>query len=133
MNCDGMPRRRSNRIAACLLVLGTLVWSRQQISAHADARLIASFGKAAPAGSDGSKAIDTYCSSCHNGAMRSPSTTLLVRFDATASPEMWARAYRQLQADAMPPVGAPRPDRATSDAMLTTIAQALGAETKPAI
>src|SRR5262249_37523134 len=68
-----------------------------------------------------------------NGAMRSPSTTLLVRFDATASPEMWARAYRQLQADAMPPVGAPGPDRATSEPMLTTIGQALGGETKPPI
>ena len=31
----------------------------------------------------------------------------------------------------MPPVGAPRPDRSTSDAVITSIEQALGAEMKP--
>ncbi|HEY1304774.1 MAG TPA: DUF1592 domain-containing protein [Vicinamibacterales bacterium] len=129
MNCDDMPRRRSIRIAACLLILGTGVWSRQQISAQGNARPTVSFAEAATTGPDGSKAIDTYCASCHDGVTRSPSATLLVRFDATASPEVWARAYRQLQSGAMPPVGAPRPDRATAGAMLTSIAQALGAGT----
>ena len=41
---------------------------------------------------------------------------------------LWARAYRQLQAGAMPPVGAPRPDRATTDAALAAIEHALGGE-----
>ena len=63
-----------------------------------------------------SKVVDTYCSGCHNGQMRSPSNVLLDQFDVTrisASPEVWSRAYRQLQAGTMPPVGAFRPDRAT--------------------
>ena len=37
-----------------------------------------------------SKAIDTYCSGCHNGRMRSPSGVLLDQFDAariSASPD----------------------------------------------
>jgi hypothetical protein len=75
-----------------------------------------------------SKAVETYCSGCHNGRMRSPSGVVLDQLDATriaASPEVWARAYRQLQAGTMPPAGAPRPDRATDDAVLTTIEQAL--------
>src|SRR5215471_3479807 len=74
--------------------------------------------------------IETYCSGCHNGTMRSPSGVLLDRFDATrisANPDMWARAYRQLQAGTMPPVSAPRPDRATYDAVLGSIEQALSA------
>jgi hypothetical protein len=82
------------------------------------------------------KVIDTYCSGCHNGRMRSPSGVLLDQFDAaqfdaakiSASPDIWSRAYRQLQAGTMPPVGAPRPDRATYDAVLSSIEQALSAK-----
>ncbi|MGH9646316.1 MAG: DUF1592 domain-containing protein, partial [Bryobacteraceae bacterium] len=48
-----------------------------------------------------------------------------------ASPDVWSRAYRQIQAGTMPPAGAPRPDRATSDAVLTSIEQALGTNPKP--
>ena len=83
---------------------------------------------------DASKVTETYCSGCHNGRMRSPSAVLLDQFDATrisANPDIWSRAYRQLQAGTMPPVGAPRPDRATYDAVLTSIEQALGVESKP--
>ena len=132
MNCGDMPRRHSIRIAACLLILGTLVWSRQLISAQGDARRTASFAKAGPTETDGSKAIDTYCGGCHDGVRRSPSTALLVRFGASSTPEQWAHAYRQLQAGAMPPVGAPRPDQATSDAMLIAIAKSLGSDAKAA-
>jgi hypothetical protein len=52
---------------------------------------------------------------------------LLDQFDAARiaeNPDIWTRAYRQLRAGTMPPVGAPRPDRATSDAVLTSIEDA---------
>src|SRR5579863_4811991 len=81
----------------------------------------------AQTGPNVSTVIDTYCSDCHNGSMRSPSGVLLDQFDApqiSAKPEVWARAYRQLQAGTMPPVGAPRPDRATYDATLASIERA---------
>jgi hypothetical protein len=77
------------------------------------------------------KVIDTYCSGCHDGSMRSPSRMVLDQFDAgriSASPEVWSRAYRQLQAGTMPPVGASRPDRATYDAVLASIEQDLSAK-----
>jgi hypothetical protein len=77
--------------------------------------------------------IDTYCTGCHNGRVRSPTGILLDQFDPArlaASPEMWARAYRQLQAGTMPPVGAARPDRATIETMLTSIEQALRSSAK---
>jgi hypothetical protein len=90
--------------------------------------------QAAPATSNMSKVMDTYCAGCHNGSMRSPSGVLLDVFDAgqiSTSPDVWSRAYRQLQAGTMPPVGAPRPDRATYDGVLVSIEQALTATGKP--
>ena len=81
-------------------------------------------------GSPVSSMVATYCAGCHNGVMRSPSGGLLDQFDAARiadNPDVWASAYRQLQAGTMPPVGAPRPDRKTNDAALTAIEHALGA------
>jgi len=126
-----MRRQQSTRIAVCLFVLGTLVSSSSPISGQRAARPTSVSAQTSP---DVSNVIDTYCSSCHNGRMRSPSGILLDQFDVAqvaASPEVWSRAYRQLQAGAMPPVGVPRPDRATVDAVLTSIEQALGAQAKP--
>ncbi|MBV8845944.1 MAG: DUF1592 domain-containing protein [Bryobacterales bacterium] len=80
------------------------------------------------------KVIETYCSGCHDGRMRSPSGVLLDHFDAdriSANPDLWSRAYRQLQAGVMPPFGSPRPDRATYGDVLASIEQALGADRKP--
>lgn len=77
-----------------------------------------------------SQVIATYCAGCHNGVMRSPSGALLDRFDPARMSEdqdAWTRAYHQLQAGTMPPVGAPRPDRQISDAVLVSIESALGA------
>ena len=116
---------------ACLFVLGAL--------AYPGALIVAKDGTgqtAAPPQVSGglSSAIGTYCSSCHNGGMRSASGRLLQQFDSTliaANPEMWARAYRQIQSGSMPPAGAPRPDRSTVDAMLVFIEQALDGHAKP--
>jgi mono/diheme cytochrome c family protein len=76
-----------------------------------------------------SKVVDTYCSGCHNGQTKSPGGNLLDKFDATQialRPDIWARVYRQMQAGAMPPMGVPRPDRATYAAALASIEHALG-------
>ena len=83
---------------------------------------------------EASKVIGTYCGGCHNGVMRSPSGALLDRFDTATmadNPETWTRAYRQIQAGTMPPVGAPRPDRPAYDALLASIEAALGADAAP--
>jgi hypothetical protein len=81
-----------------------------------------------------SSMVATYCAGCHNGVMRAPSGGLLDQFDAARiadNPDLWARAYRQLQAGTMPPVGAPRPDRKAYDAALVVIENALGAGSPP--
>jgi Protein of unknown function (DUF1592)/Protein of unknown function (DUF1588)/Protein of unknown function (DUF1585) len=77
-----------------------------------------------------SKVMDTYCGDCHDGQQHSASGALLDKFDAaqiSANPRVWSRAYRQLQAGTMPPVGSLRPDRATYDAVLASIEQGMGA------
>ena len=81
-----------------------------------------------------SKLAGTYCASCHNDRLRSPSGQLLERFDSARvgeQPELWARAYRQLQAGAMPPVGSARPDRASVDAALAAIERGLAGTAPP--
>jgi hypothetical protein len=81
-----------------------------------------------------SNAIDAYCTTCHNGRTQSPTGLLLDQLDATqmsTSRQVWSRAYRQLQAGTMPPVGVPRPDPATSQAVLASIERALRADTAP--
>jgi hypothetical protein len=97
-------------------------------------RPAASGGAAVPEAIDVSKVVATYCGGCHNGVVRSPSGALLDRFDTAAMsehPEVWTRAYRQLQANTMPPVGAPRPDRRAYDALLVSIEAALDATAAP--
>ena len=87
----------------------------------------------AQTGVNTSKVIETYCSGCHNGRMRSQSGAVLELLDPAqiaASPDLWSRAYRQIQAGTMPPAGAPRPDRATYDAVLTSVGQALEGNAK---
>jgi hypothetical protein len=62
-----------------------------------------------PAASTLSMVVDRYCASCHNDVLRSASGLLLETFDVAridSSPELWAKAYRQMQAGAMPHCGA---------------------------
>lgn len=86
---------------------------------------------APPVSSAAASMVDTYCSDCHNGSTRSPSGVLLDQFDASrvAGDKLaWSKAYRELQAGTMPPVAAPRPDRATYDAVLSSLDRELIAE-----
>ena len=121
-----MPQKAFT-IAFCLA--GLALWGSSQMSARGGA-----VAQTAQSANDAANAIETYCATCHNGRLRSPSGPLLDRLDASQiahNPELWSRAYRQLQAGAMPPAGSPRPDRATVDAVLITIERALEAPAKP--
>jgi len=78
--------------------------------------------------------VATYCAGCHNGVTRSPSGVLLDQFDTgrmSGDRDAWSRAYRQVQAGTMPPVGAPHPDRAASGRLLASIESGLGANAAP--
>ena len=79
---------------------------------------------------DLTRVVGSYCASCHNGRLRSPGGLLLESFSGPVAdrPELWAKAYRQLQAGAMPPVGSPRPDAASVNAALVAIERGLQGE-----
>jgi hypothetical protein len=90
--------------------------------------------RAAQAAEPASSAVGVYCAGCHDGVMRSPSGALLDQFDSARIAEnadVWTRAFRQLQAGTMPPVGARRPERTTYDGILRSIEEALGANVVP--
>ena len=110
-------------VAVAAILLGVLTLGMSPLRAAQ--------GKPQPsvASTTASQTVTTYCAGCHNGVMRSPSGVLLDQFDparVSENVDTWTRAYRQLQAGTMPPVGAPRPDRKTYDALLTSIESGLG-------
>lgn len=79
-----------------------------------------------------STVVGTYCAGCHNGVRKSPSGAVLDTFDVARIAErrdVWVRAYRQLQAGTMPPVGAARPDKPGVAAVLGAIMDALDTDT----
>ena len=73
--------------------------------------------------------LDKYCITCHNERLRTGGL-MLDRIDLTRVPdqaELWEKVVRKLHAGAMPPVGLPRPDRATSDGFATWLEAKLDA------
>jgi mono/diheme cytochrome c family protein len=86
----------------------------------------------APAAAAGAQqeAIQRYCVTCHNDRLKTSGLSL-EKADlahAAANPELWENVARKLQARAMPPQNARRPDEATYRALETTIEHALDAE-----
>ena len=65
--------------------------------------------------------LDRYCVGCHNQNVRT-AELLLDRADLeqiSEEPEVWEKVVRKLRTGAMPPMGMPRPDQATSDSLAT--------------
>jgi hypothetical protein len=115
--------------ASCLVVLIAAMETNAVTQAPREAAMEHGSG-----GRDAAAAITAYCAGCHSGSAKSPSGAWLDELNATriaARPDVWTRAFRQLQAGTMPPVGAPRPDRATAAGMLAAIEQGLGVGNEP--
>ena len=126
-----MKAQVRNPVGVVLLACGAVAWSGSIMLAQDDARRA---NRSMPVGSTLSSVVDKYCAACHNDVLRSASGLLLEKFYVArigASPELCVKAYRQMQAGAMPPVGSPRPDRATNDAALAELERMMGGETKP--
>lgn len=125
-------------VSMSVILVGVLAsgWSSVLSGQATEHRAVSAAGRTGAAGSTAaSQVVNTYCGGCHNGVMLSPSGAMLDRFDTgriAENPEAWTRAYRQLQAGTMPPVGAPRPGQPASDAVLASIEAALGADAAPA-
>ena len=67
--------------------------------------------------------IDRYCVTCHNARMKTGGLSLdaLPMINAARDAQTWEKVARKLRTGMMPPANAPRPDRATLDALAATV------------
>jgi mono/diheme cytochrome c family protein len=107
-----MSRRLSFLIAVCWLSSALLAVLRAAPAQTSSPPLPAS-------PSEARAVVSRYCVGCHNGRARTAGLELdALDLDKVARDgEVWEKVARKLRAGAMPPAGAPRPDRATSDAL----------------
>jgi len=79
--------------------------------------------------------LSQYCLACHGAATRTAGLDLetLLGTDPSDHAETWEAVVSKLRGRQMPPVGPPRPDEATYDATVTTLADSLDryAESNP--
>jgi hypothetical protein len=72
--------------------------------------------------------LNQYCVGCHNEKLK-PAGLMLDKLDVAhpgQDPEMWEKVVRKLRAGMMPPVGMPRPNRATLDSWTANLEMELG-------
>ena len=71
--------------------------------------------------------VSQYCLSCHNERLKRGGLALdaAVAKDVEQHPDEWEKVVRKLRARQMPPVGLPRPDEATYDAVVASLEAAL--------
>ena len=116
-------RRVHNWLAGLLAVSGFLctLAGQQPSSSTAPHRLL----------------VDQYCTSCHNDSLK---TAELALDTVSAQPveenvEIWEKVVRKLRARQMPPVGLPRPDETTYEAVVSSLEASLdsaaAAQTNP--
>jgi mono/diheme cytochrome c family protein len=80
-----------------------------------------------PSASEPRSVVSRYCISCHSTRLKTAGL-VLETLDLDKLPddaEIWEKVVRKLRAGAMPPVGAPRPDAATSDALASWLENTL--------
>ena len=96
-------------------------------AAVAGPEVVRAAGRQTPAGAAATRAapaapalVTQYCVGCHNQKLKTAGLALDAFDPARAGehPEVWEKVVLKLQAGAMPPLGAPRPDRATYDSLV---------------
>ena len=73
--------------------------------------------------------VNQYCVGCHNGRSRAGNFTLdtIAAANPGLHPEEWEKVIRKLRVRFMPPVGLPRPDEKTYDAVVASLEASLDA------
>ena len=71
--------------------------------------------------------VDRYCVSCHNDRLNRGGLTLdtVVTHEVRQNPDVWERVLRKIRARQMPPIGLPRPDEATYNAVIASLETSL--------
>ena len=64
--------------------------------------------------------LDRYCVSCHSDKLKTGGISLQSAdpAQAAAKAELWEKVIRKVDVEAMPPIGAPHPDRASRDQLI---------------
>jgi len=72
-------------------------------------------------------AVDRYCVSCHNDRLNRGGLALdaVVTHEVRQNPDVWERVLRKIRARQMPPIGLPRPDEATYNAVIASLETSL--------
>ena len=71
--------------------------------------------------------VDRYCVSCHNDRLNRGGLALdtVVTHEVRQNPDVWERVLRKIRARQMPPIGLPRPDEATYNAVIASLETSL--------
>ncbi|MEX2262691.1 MAG: DUF1592 domain-containing protein [Bryobacteraceae bacterium] len=74
-----------------------------------------------------SQQLDQYCVGCHNSKVKTAGLALdtMSAERAGEHPQVWEKVVRKLRARQMPPVGLPRPDERTYDALIASLETSL--------
>ncbi|MEQ1760533.1 MAG: DUF1592 domain-containing protein [Vicinamibacterales bacterium] len=83
-----------------------------------------------PAPSTFRPVLDRYCVTCHSDRLKTGGLSLQATSldDVAANGEVWEKVIRKLNAGMMPPAGMPRPEAATSRALVASLGEALDRE-----
>src|SRR4051812_12197859 len=79
----------------------------------------------ASAQSNDLSAINQYCTSCHNTKAKIGNLALDDKLDIAKHPAEWESVLRKLRARMMPPIGLPRPDDRSYNALIATLSTTL--------
>ena len=76
---------------------------------------------AAPAANPHGALMQKYCATCHNDRMKAGGLALstLDMVNLSKNADAWEAVIRKVRTGAMPPVGRPRPDKASAEALVT--------------
>ena len=71
--------------------------------------------------------LNKYCVTCHNQRLKTAGLTLdtLDPGEVAAGVATWEKVVKKLRSGAMPPPGAPRPDKATAVSLAVSLEKAL--------
>jgi mono/diheme cytochrome c family protein len=110
-----------------LAILGVALVPTETVDVHAQAPAPGS-----PAGSAAAHGtvFTRYCVSCHTQGMKDRGTVpialdRLKTTDIAADPAAWEKVVLKMRAGVMPPAGSPRPDKATSEALVSFLEREL--------
>src|SRR5712664_3110113 len=123
------PREGGRRLALIVAVLCFIVPIAHDVQGRGASPQTASAAQAVPPATAAADApspravFDKYCVTCHNQRMKTGGLALdaLDLAQLSEHAEVWEKVVRKIRTGAMPPVGRPRPDKALSESVASSL------------